>query len=182
MATDEGPVRGPGRICGGNHLIFVTVGTHTAPFRRLVRRMDEIAKVAREPVIIQTGATDTIPSNARYQRFFSDEDFEDLFSRSRVVVSHAGVGTILKAIQSKKPIICVPRLRRYQEHWDDHQLEICEELSRRGRLNYIANIQELSLRTLELATSPAFPDTESQLGNRVLSFLEDMDSQDRNAG
>ncbi len=160
-------------------MIFTTVGTHIAPFDRLVSRMDEIAGLTTEPVFIQIGTATVTPLKAKHSRFFPERDYQDLLSECRVVVSHAGVGTILRASLLMKPIVCVPRLRRYREHWDNHQLEICRQLSRNGELCFLEDTQKLDLQTLESATPPVLSETGQRLADRILSFLNEVHPQNR---
>jgi UDP-N-acetylglucosamine transferase subunit ALG13 len=56
------------------------------------------------------------------QSFMSGEEMEVLFSRARLVVAHAGMGSVLSALKHRKPIIIVPRKASLGEHRNDHQL------------------------------------------------------------
>ncbi len=154
-------------------MIFVTVGSHEAPFDRLVQRMDELAGQTEEPVWMQIGSATVSPVRAPHRRFFSTVDFRRLFRESRAVVSHAGVGTLLEAARIRKPLVCLPRLHRFGEHWDDHQLEICAELARSGTLQYVEEPEDLDLVAVENARPPVFPDASTRLGDRISSFLRE---------
>ncbi len=155
---------------------------HPAPFNRLVRRMDEIATETEESTFLQIGTASPAPINGSYARFLSDSEFDRLFDESRIVVSHAGVGTILKAALLEKPIICVPRLRRYGEAWDDHQLEICQQLSRTNGLSYFQRTERLGLGELDSASPPALHEASENLAGRILSFLQNTTSHGRVSG
>jgi UDP-N-acetylglucosamine transferase subunit ALG13 len=154
-------------------LIFTTVGTHDAPFDRLVRRMDALAGETEEPVWIQVGHATVTPGRAPYRRFFLPEEYRRLFEESRTIVSHAGIGTLLEAARRRKPLVCVPRLRRFGEHWDDHQLEICRELARSGTLHFVDDPNDLDLTVLSRAEPPEFPGSGNGLGERVAGFLRE---------
>ena len=107
--------------------IFVTVGT--APFPRLVEKMDEISKTLEEQVIMQVGKTNYKPKNAEYFNFVEQyEKIRELNKKAKVVISHAGVGSIMTALEEGAPLILVPRLKKYGEHNDDHQSEIAKML------------------------------------------------------
>lgn len=128
-------------------MIFVTVGNHYQGFERLVRKMDEIAGRIDEKVIMQIGTTEYKPVNAEY--FDSIESFEEierLNREARVVVSHAGVGSILTALEQGTPVIIIPRLKKFDEHMDDHQLEIAEAMSESHRIVAVYDIDELEER------------------------------------
>jgi UDP-N-acetylglucosamine transferase subunit ALG13 len=112
-------------------------------FDRLIREMDEIAGRIAEEVIMQIGETAYEPKNARYFRFASKEEMDQLYEDARVVVCHAGVGSILTALEQGKPVIAVPRRKKYREHVDDHQLDIAGEMEKEGQITVAYDIGEL---------------------------------------
>jgi len=123
-------------------VIFVTVGGMRA-FPRLVREMDRIAGEIDERVVMQIGSTDHQPVNCDYFRFMSRDEVRKLYAEARLVVCHAGTGSILAALEHDRPLVLVPRLKRHGEVFDDHQLEIAGEMERRGMtvVYDIANLQ-----------------------------------------
>lgn len=123
-------------------MIFVTIGTMYG-FPRLIKEMDEIAKNIDEEVIMQIGETKYEPRNTKYFRFKSREELSRIYLNSRVVVSHAGVGSILSALDYMKPVIVVPRRKEYGEVIDDHQIEITRELDNEGIIDAIYDIKQL---------------------------------------
>ncbi len=112
-------------------------------FERLIKKMDEIAGRIDEEVIIQIGSTNYVPENARYFRFASKEDIDQLYERSGVVVCHAGVGSILTALEHGKPVIAVPRRKEYGEAVDEHQVDISRELEKEGRITVVYDVCKL---------------------------------------
>lgn len=123
-------------------MIFVTIGLMYG-FDRLIKEMDRIAEMIDEEVIIQIGETVYVPKNARYFRFLSKEEMGRLYEISRVVVCHAGVGSILIALEHRKPVIAVPRRKKYGEHVDDHQLDIAGEMEKEGLITVVYDVEEL---------------------------------------
>ena len=115
---------------GGAIVILVTVGMHTDGFGRLVEAMDQIAAQSGQEVVMQIGATLYRPSAARWFDFATQEEMDKLCERARIIVSHTGAGSILTAVRHHKPLIVVPRLKKYGEHIDDHQLELAQVLSK----------------------------------------------------
>ena len=115
-------------------MILVTVGMHTAGFSRLVRAMDRIASQVNEEVLMQIGATPYQPHAARWFTFVPPSQMEALCERARIIVSHAGAGSILTALRHGKPLVVMPRLRKYGEMIDDHQIELAEALCREKAL------------------------------------------------
>jgi len=125
-------------------LIFVTVGNHYQGFDRLIKKMDEIAGKIDEDVVMQIGHTAYKPVNAEYFSFLdSFEEILRLNRDARVVVSHAGAGSIVTALKEKTPVIVVPRLKKYNEHMNDHQLEIAKAMSDNKNVTVLYNIESL---------------------------------------
>ncbi len=110
-------------------MIFVTVGQHYQGFDRLIKKMDEIASKTDEEVIMQIGSTVYKPVNAKYSEFLDESGINSLFNKARITVTHAGSGTLLDLIRLKRPFIIVPRLKKFDEHIDDQQIELAEALS-----------------------------------------------------
>ena len=106
-------------------MIFVTVGT-CEPFDRLMRAVDALA--IDEPVFVQTGLSRAIPRDRETVDFLPYERLVELIREARLVVTHAGVGTILTALLNGVQPVVVPRLKRYGDAVDDHQLELAERL------------------------------------------------------
>lgn len=125
-------------------MIFVTVGSHYQGFERLVKKMDEIAEKINEKVVMQIGNTKYKPVNAQYFDFIeSFEEIERLNREARVVVCHAGAGSILTALEQRTPVIVVPRLKKFNEHMDDHQVDIAEAMSENQRVKVVYDMEDL---------------------------------------
>lgn len=124
-------------------MIFVTVGTHTQGFDRLVKKADELARSLKEEVVIQRGNTAYEPSHASYFDFASRDEMQKAVEKARVIVSHGGAGSIIFALSAGKPVIVVPRLTGYGEHVNDHQLELARALEREGKVKAVYDVEEL---------------------------------------
>ena len=136
---------------GGTVVILVTVGMHTEGFPRLVKEVDHIAAQFAEEVVVQIGYTPYQPRAARWFTFVTYEEMKALCKQARVIVSHAGAGSILTALHCRKPLIVVPRRQEYGEVVDDHQLELAETLSRAGALLVAYETEELGEKLEEAA-------------------------------
>lgn len=103
-------------------MIFVTIGTQL-PFPRLVDALAELAPALDEEIIAQVGPDDTPPRAGITQHAtLPPAEFKTLFAQARVVVAHAGIGSILSAKAARKPLIVLPRRFDRGEHRNDHQL------------------------------------------------------------
>ena len=123
-------------------MIFVTIGMHTAGFERLIKKMDEVAGTINEEVVMQIGHTKYTPRNAKYFQFTTAEELKALFQEARVVVTH-GAMTIIDALEQGTPVVAVPRLEKYREHINDHQLYFVQELERDGKVIAVYNVDKL---------------------------------------
>jgi UDP-N-acetylglucosamine transferase subunit ALG13 len=112
--------------------LFVTVGTQY-PFDRLVRTVDEWAD--RNPgveIFAQVGPSRYLPRNMRCQTFISADDCHAQVQSCDVVVAHAGMGSIITALEACKPIIVMPRRADLSEHRNDHQMGTARKLEAQG--------------------------------------------------
>ena len=112
-------------------MIFVSLGTQDKSFTRLVEKIEELKKSGKikEEVVVQLGNTKYKSEFIKCIDFMSMEDFDKYLKNSRYLITHGGVGTILTALKYNKKVIAVPRLSKYNEHVNDHQLELIEALS-----------------------------------------------------
>jgi UDP-N-acetylglucosamine transferase subunit ALG13 len=122
-------------------MIFVTVGTNEAAFDRLLRHLDGVA--AGEELVVQHGASSVRPAGATCLDFLPFEDLVELMRRARVVVTHAGVGSIVAALTNGKRPLVVPRLARFGEAVDDHQLPLARRLAGSGLVTLVEDPAEL---------------------------------------
>lgn len=107
--------------------------------------MDRIAGLLGEEVVIQTGISDFIPKNSKYFKFCPKSEMDHYYDSARLIVSHAGAGTISNALEKKKPIIVVPRHEKI-EAADDHQKELTMQLEKMKNVIAVYNIKELELK------------------------------------
>lgn len=124
-------------------MIFVTVGGTSNDFSRLVKKMDEISRNTEEEVIMQIGETEYKPEHSKYFKFVSKKEIQRHYKEARIIVGHAGMGTIISAYKYDTPIIIVPRREKYDEHFDDHQMEIAKRLEKEGIGKVIYNVGNL---------------------------------------
>ena len=109
-------------------LIFVSVGTNTLPFDRLVSEADNIAKETSEDIVIQRGHSKYKPVHAEFFDFCEPEKMKQYIDEAEIVISHAGFGIIGDCIVRNKRLILVPREDKYGEAVDN-QCELSEYLA-----------------------------------------------------
>lgn len=152
-------------------MIFVTVGTQL-PFPRLIEAMDAIAGHISEPVLAQTGAI-CAANNLIVEPVMSEDRYRRVMGLARVIVSHAGIGTVIAARDAEKPLILVPRRAELGEHRNDHQLGTVRELIGRQGVKVVWNTDDLA----ELVTQEFVPPVAASgpaldgLVSRLRSFI-----------
>ncbi len=110
--------------------VVVSLGTIPFSFRRLVDRMLSIVPSGVD-VVWQTGATPVADTGVAASRELPQAELDEQLAASDVVVAHAGTGSALAAMRAGRYPILVPREQRHDEHIDDHQAQIAEELAAR---------------------------------------------------
>ncbi|MEO1488481.1 MAG: glycosyltransferase [Pseudomonadota bacterium] len=156
-------------------MILVTVGMQLG-FDRLIRAMDMITPELGMQVVAQTGKGDFQPRHMEAHNRLDPQAFETLASDARVLVSHAGIGTVLTAARVKRPIVLFPRRAALKEHRNDHQLATVSQLQ--GRAGIFVAMDEEQLPTqIEKALSMGEWSQEQsssaqRLNDAVASFID----------
>lgn len=103
-------------------MIFVATGTQE-PFDRLIQTIDRLAPILNtDRVVAQVCHSQFTAQHMECHDFLPPSQFDALFMEAELVVAHAGMGTILSALAKEKPLLVMPRLARFGEHRNDHQL------------------------------------------------------------
>lgn len=124
-------------------MILVFLGTQDKPFDRLLNKIDELIdkKIIKDKVIAQVGITKYKGNNIEVFDFKDKNEINDLINEADLIITHGGVGTITDCIKQNKKVIVVPRLKKYDEHTNDHQVEITKEFD---KLEYIIPVYKLN--------------------------------------
>lgn len=125
-------------------MILLTVGTQLA-FDRLTTAIDDWIDVDPRSleVIGQIGPSEYRPHNFRAQQFFAPDELDALVSSAELIISHAGMGSIITALTSGKPIIIVPRRADLSEHRNDHQLATARKFIGHEYVRPVFDVAEL---------------------------------------
>ena len=128
-------------------MIFVTVGTHEQQFNRLIKKIDQLKKDGhiKDDVFIQTGFSDYIPESCDWKKFLSYEEMIQKIKDAKIVITHGGPSSFILPLQYGKTPIVVPRMKKYDEHVNDHQVEFCRKYnSLNNNIIVIVNVDELN--------------------------------------
>lgn len=132
-------------------MIFVILGTQDKQFTRL---LDDVAKcikkgLIKEKVIVQAGHTKYESKNMEIFDFVNPSDMKDYIKKSKYIITHGGVGSILDSLKCNKKVIAVARLSKYKEHTNDHQLQIIDEFTKLGYIIDGSNNLEKAIKNLD---------------------------------
>ena len=157
-------------------MIFVVLGTQKFQLNRLLKLIDDLIEKRKvvEPVFAQIGNSSYVPKNYEYTKFMDKEDFEEKVEACDILISHSGVGTIITGLKNEKPVIVYPRLEKYGEHVDDHQLEIGESFSANNFV-YLCKDNDDLASLIENCKSHKFNEYVSErkkMVNTIRNFLE----------
>ena len=123
-------------------MIFVTVGTQLA-FDRMIRTVDAWVGKSGAEVFAQIGPGEYTPKHMRWTRTMPADECATHIRQARAIVAHAGMGSILTALQLGKPIVVMPRRGDLGEHRNDHQLVTAKHFKEQGRIQVASGEAEL---------------------------------------
>lgn len=147
-------------------MIFATIGTQ-APFARFVKMLDELCEGIDEEVIVQTIKSEYQPKHVKCVDFLPPDVFAQYFNKARMVIAHAGMGTILSALKQDKPIIVVPRLASLKEHRNDHQMATAMRMDELGYVYVAYDKKQLRDLMMQKDLKPL-----KHIGNQASDSLE----------
>ncbi len=129
-------------------MILVTVGTQLG-FDRLIEAMDHLTPSLGTEVIAQTGKGTYRPQYMTAFEKIAPAEFEAQVGRAELLVSHAGIGSVLTAACYGKPIVLMPRRADLREHRNDHQMATVRKLAGRPGILIAQDETELAQRIAE---------------------------------
>lgn len=154
--------------------VLLTVGTH-GPFNRLVREVERLIEEGKMPwpVVAQVGEGGHLSSAMDAFESCGSAEMAQLQEESDLVITHAGTGSILSALETGCKVIAIARNSAFGEHYDDHQQEILDELVVRGAIlggkdpadleSLIAKAPSFRPKRIEISTEPIVREIERLL-------------------
>lgn len=134
-------------------MILITVGSSNFEFNRLFMMIDELCEegvLMKDEIIAQTGNISYKIKNYSHFNFINNEIMEQYIEKANLIISHSGTGTVIKSLKKNKKVIIVPRRKKYNEHIDDHQLELANSFLMSNYLKVANNKAELKKSILEI--------------------------------
>ncbi len=154
-------------------MIFVTVGNHNQPFNRLLQWIDEIARerIFSERFFVQRGHTKLALASCESVDFLDSQEFDACLAQAVALVTHAGQGTIFASLAAGLTPVVVPRLKRFNEHTNDHQLQIALAFEQQGLIRVAHTRDELTLHLSAVLQAKRRPKRHMRPNERLLSIV-----------
>ena len=152
-------------------MIFVTVGTSTFPFDRLLHGVDQLG--LEEELVVQYGASAVVPRAGVTEQYMPYANVLDHMRHARAVIAHAGAGSILTALYAGRHPIVVPRRRAFAEAVDDHQFELAAQLARKGVVTMVDDVSNLHGQLAAIPEASPALTNDSSLAAAVRDFVDE---------
>lgn len=131
-------------------MVFVAIGTQKQQFTRIFKKIEDSKIMENEEIIAQSGFTKFDSKKIKMLGFIEQKKLNEYIKEADFVICHGGVGTIFSALNMGKKVLVMPRLKKYKEHKNDHQVEICRELEKEGYILYIKEDDDIDEKIKEL--------------------------------
>lgn len=126
--------------------LFVILGTQKFPFYRLINAVEQLVKdnfFTKDEVLIQSGFLMEENKILNVINSLPVDNFNQILINAEIIITHGGVNSILSCMKSEKKFILVPRLKKFSEHIDNHQLEISEVMEKKFNVLVAKDIDDL---------------------------------------
>lgn len=162
-------------------MIFLTVGNELA-FPRLINAVDKwCAGHPKERVFGQIGPLvtgESRPNHFEWVDFVSPEIYRQKLQESKLIIGHAGTGTIIAALTVAKPVIIMPRRVDRRECRNNHQIATAKKFGQRKGIfvagdetELIAQLNRYESIVAQLDIQPLPPFAEAKLITTIREFI-----------
>lgn len=156
-------------------MIFLTVGTQF-PFDRLVQAIDHLFEegLISEDVFGQVGQSAYTPRHFQAVASLEKKAYDERFRQASAIISHAGMGAITMALDHDKPLLVMPRQRKYKEVVNDHQGPLADKFEALGHILVARDEAQLREKVAQLGSFvPRRREAEpAAVARKIRHFLE----------
>lgn len=126
-------------------MILVLLGTQNNSFVRLLEAIQKNIDngVITDEVIVQAGFTKFESKEMKIVSLIDKNELSKLQDKADLIITHGGVGSIISSLKKGKKVIVVPRLKKYDEHVNNHQLQIARRFEQEGYVKHVINLKNL---------------------------------------
>lgn len=159
-------------------MIFVILGTQDKTFSRLLNALEKEIKKEniKEKVIVQAGSTKYKSKYMEIHDYLDMKSFNKYINDADYIITHGGVGAILDSIKKNKKVLVVPREQKYDEHENDHQIQITERFTKMGYILPCMDTKDISLKIQELKEfkPKKFVSNNKKLINKIEEYIDNL--------
>ena len=163
-------------------MIFITLGSQKFQFDRLLRAVDDLIEQGKitDEVFAQRGYSGYVPQYFSFKDFLSREEFKATMKKADLVLSHGGTGAIIGAVKQGKKVIAVPRLARYGEHVDDHQIQLLEQFENMDIIEVCYELDKLgeTIEKTRKRTYQSYTSNTDKIINSIEAFISERGEND----
>lgn len=157
-------------------MIFITLGSQKFQFNRLLQAVDELLEKGfiTDKVFAQVGYSDYEPKHFEYKQFLDREEFDEHEEKCDILITHGGTGAIIGAVKKGKKVIAVPRLAKYGEHVDNHQIQLIKQFKGQNLICGLEDTAELEagLKYVSEHEFDVYKSNTQTIINSIERFLE----------
>lgn len=157
-------------------MILVLLGTQNNSFTRLLDAIQDCVNkgTIKEKVVVQAGYTKYESKNMKIFSMVDKREFSKLLDEAHLIISHGGVGSIVTSLEKGKKVIVVPRLKKYNEHVNNHQIQIARKFKQEGYVKYVLNLKHLdkAISEIDKFEPKKYVRQESKILSMVENFID----------
>lgn len=159
--------------------IFITLGSQKFQFNRLLKAIDRLCEekvISSHNVFGQIGYSDYLPQKFNYKKFLDRDEFNREMEKAEIVITHGGTGAIIGAVKRGKKVIAVPRLAKYGEHVDDHQLQLIRQFDELKLIYPCMDINKLkeALETVQQTQYNSYESNTINIINSIENYIKEI--------
>lgn len=127
-------------------MIFITLGTQKFQFDRILKEIDKLideGKLEAKDIKVQCVYTEYEPKNFDTFKLKPQDEIDKITEEAEVIITHSGTGSIINSLRKQKKIIIIPRMQKYGEHVDNHQLELAKVFHEKYKIPVLTDISKL---------------------------------------
>lgn len=157
-------------------MILVLLGTQNNSFERLLNKINECIEknIITDHVIVQAGHTKFTSNKMEIFDFIPLAKMNTLLNEADLIITHGGVGSITSALKLGKKVIAVSRSKEFNEHVNNHQIQIIDAFDANGYLKGTHNVDDIEeiLKNISSFKPTKFISNTGNILNIVSEFID----------
>lgn len=158
--------------------IFVTLGSSTQNFNRLLNEIDNLILngiINVKDIVVQSNSNDYNPKNYILSKKLSLIEYKNYLKNCDVLITHGGVGSITDGLFNNKKVISFPRLNIYHEAVNDHQVQIVNKFYNEGYI-LTGNINDLEemLKKVDSFKPSIYKSNNDDFNNKLIGIIDNL--------